>query len=728
MKNRMTNPMRPITHETDRSRTRAIDSLSSGRLPSIVHRRGASALLLAAVLLAPGGAAAAASDAAPAAPPPAPAALPTIGVDELTPGQRGYGLTVFAGREPERFEAEVVGVMRNTTPETSYILARLTGHGLEESGVAGGMSGSPVYFDGRLAGAVAFSWPFSHEAIAGITPIDAMRRIPALPLPGAPPPGVGPAPVPAEPASSGRASGAERRASGSPPVQAPGVTPSIRVSGADSRRAAGVESRPAVGRSPVSALDLAARRLPAGLLERELAKLAPRLPGGALSGIQWSAAGFGPASEGLLRTALGTLAPAGEAAPGIAADGLVPGSPVSAVLIDGDFRMAGTGTVTDVTGDGVLAFGHSMLGLGPLSVPMAAAEVVTVLSSRFSSFKISNVGPVIGAIEQDRQAGLRGRLGAAAPTIPLTLVVDGAERREFHMRLAAVPQITPALIAISSLAGLEAASYSGGLQGLDLEARFRLAGRDELTVAQSFDGDAAGSRAALHLVSYAAFLLQNEMEEVALEGIEIELRQSGEPRTATLVGAHAERTVLRPGDQVAVHLEFTAWRGEPFRRTLELTLPANLPAGRYHLFVGDGASVDAARLAVERAEPQTLRQALALLGSLHSNRELVVLGVREAHGLAVAGEVLPQLPGTVRSIWGAAGPGGAQPLRLAVAQTEAVAMPVPIQGLLRVDLRIERREPLTAGEIDGEAPAEDMDGQAVEGGGPTGTGNGEGAR
>jgi len=283
------------------------------------------------------------------------------------------------------------------------------------------------------------------------------------------------------------------------------------------------------------------------------------------------------------------------------------------------------------------------------------------------------------------------------------------------MRLAAVPQITPALLAISSLAGLEAASYAGGLQGIDLEARFRLAGRDELTVAQSFDGDGAGGRAALLLLSYASFLLQNDLAEVALDGVEVELRQSREPRTATLVGAHADRTVLRPGDPVTLHLEFAAWRGEPFRRTLELTLPASLPEGRYHLLVGDGASVDAARLAVEPAEPHTLRQALALLGSLHSNRELVVLGVREAPGLAVAGEVLPQLPGTLRSIWGAAGPGGAQPLRLAVAQTEAVAMPVPIEGLLRVDLRVERREPLTAGEVGGEAPAGDADGGAVEG-------------
>lgn len=637
------------------------------------HSQAIRAAALFAALCLPGFAAApaiASSEDEPALPvPPLPAAAdataPTIGLDELTPGQRGYGLTVFAGNRPERFEAEVVGVMRNVSPEVSYILARLSGHGLEQSGVAGGMSGSPVYFDGRLAGAVAFSWAFSNEAIAGITPIAAMRRIPAdLPPPA--PPGTRPEPIPV-------AAGPGWSDSASPPP------------------------------SPVSALDLATRRLPEDLLERELARLVPPLAGGAASGLQWSAAGFGAGTEGLLRRSLGTVAPVGQAPPE-AVGALVPGGTLSAVLIDGDLKLAATGTVTDVTGDGVLGFGHSFLGLGPLTVPMAGAEVVTLLSSRQSSFKIANVGPVVGAIEQDRQSGVRGRLGAVAPTVPLTLTVDGPERRRFEMRLASVPQLTPTLIAVATLGGLEAASYASGVQGLDLEARFRLDGGEELSLAQSLDGDGAGGRAAVLLLAYSAFLLQNEMAEVGLDGVEIEIQQSRTPRTANLVGAHAERAVVRPGEPLTLHLDFTAYRGEPFRRALELTIPPSLPEGRYHLLVGDGVSVDAARLAVERAEPVTLRQALALLRSMHSNRELVVLGVRRAPGLSVAGEVMPQLPGTVRSIWSAADPGGAVPLRLAVAQTESLSMPVPVAGILRVDLTVERREPLTAGGV-GAAPA-----------------------
>lgn len=579
-----------------------------------------------------------------AAAPAAAATAATISIDELAVGQRGYGLTVFSGSEPQRFEAEVVGVMRNTSPGVSFILARLTGHDLETIGVASGMSGSPVYFDGRLAGAVAFSWPYSREAIAGITPIALMRRIPGRPAVATPP--------------------------------LPAVVPTFA--------------------------ELAARRAPAGLLERELARLRPRLAGDAAPAMQWAMSGFGDATRDLLQRALGSGgAPAGEAAPGAATE-LVPGGPVAALLVDGDFKLAAAGTVTDVDGDEVLAFGHPVLGVGPVEVPMAAAEVVTVLSSSFSSFKIANVGPVVGAFVQDRSPGVRGRLGASAPMVPVTLRVHGpGGSDEFHMRITAMPQLAPAMLTSATIAGLEAATRANGLQGLDMVARFYIAGHGELTLEQSFDGPSGGANLASTLITYAAFLLQNDFGELALDRVEIDLEQAEQPRTARLLAAHAERGVVRPGERLRLNLDLAAYRGEPFRHSLTVDIPHNLADGRYFLFVGDGPSVDAARLAVERAEPVNLRQALEFLRSLHARRELVVLGVTDARGLAVAGEVLPELPGSMRSIWSAAGDGGAQPLRLAVKQEKVEAMEFPVDGLVRVDLRVERREPLAPG---GETP------------------------
>lgn len=569
-----------------------------------------------------------------------PSALPIIGVDEVRAGQKGYGLSVFAGTEPERFDVEVVGVMRNASPELSYILARLNGKGLERSGVASGMSGSPVFIDGKLAGAVAFSWPFSHEAIAGIMPIESMRKLSTL-------------------------------------------------------GAGGVRFTPPP--PPVDLADLRAGRIPKDLLQRELSRLQPKVAMDGRAGVQWAISGFGEQSQALLRSALGSAAPAGQVSEG--KDGpkdVVLGGAVAAVLADGDFRMAAIGTVTDRYDDQVLAFGHPFLGLGPIRVPMATAEVVTVLSNSYSSFKISNLGQTIGAFEQDRQAGIQGRIGQTAPMTPVTVRIAGVgnKTREYHARIADVPMFTPMLIGSSVLAGLDSASYTAGSQSIDLDARFRLRGHGDLRIRQSFDGDSAGTDVAGFVLSVAAYLVQNSLESVSFEEIEIEVSQSEQPRAATLIGANANRTVVRPGETVGLSLDLVAWRGERFRRSMEVTLPEDLPAGRYSLIVGDGSSVDAARMALEPAAPVTFAQALEFLRSLHSRRELMVIGVYNGPGLAVAGEVMPRLPGSVRSLWSAAASGSATPLRVTIAQEHREDVDVPVDGAVRIDLDVRRRKAL----------------------------------
>lgn len=605
------------------------------------------ALLMAVPVLAE--TPAANSNAKPAAPALPGNALPTIPLTEIQRGQRGYGLSVFAGTEPERFDVEVIGIMRNISPDISYILARLTGKGLETSGVAGGMSGSPVFLDGRLAGAVAFSWPFTNEAIAGITPIESMRELSALkPTAVTPPP---------------------------PPI-------------------------------PLS--DLMAGKRTQEVMADQLARLQARFSGGFANGAsstaQWSATGFGERSQGLLRQALGTLSSSGKAAPGSVPEQLAPGKAVAMVLVDGDFQLAAYGTVTDQYGENVLAFGHPVLALGPLRVPMATSEVVMVLSNQNSSFKISNMGEIVGAFEQDRKMGTHGRIGAAAPMIPMSLRIQGERPRDFKMRLAEVPEFLPLMAGSSVLAGLESATYTSGPQSLDLAAKVRIRGYGDLEIRQSFDGENAGTEASAYLLAIIAYLVQNPMERVAIESIEANVAQVTQPQFARLVGANANRTVVRPGDRVALNLDLVAYRGDRFRRTLSVDLPEDLPAGRYSLIVGDGASVDAARLALEPAEPVSFPQALELLRSFHSRRELMVLGVYGGAGLSVAGEVMPRLPGSVRSIWSAAPTGGATALRTAIAQVERKEMDIPMDGAVRIDLEVRRKRPL-AGTEGGQAPA-----------------------
>jgi len=568
-------------------------------------------------------------------------------LEEVRPGLTGYGLSVFEGGIPERFEVEVLGVWRNTQPSTSFILARLEGRGLETSGVIAGMSGSPVYVDDRLLGAVSFSWLFANEAVAGITPIEQMRRLSSV---------------------------------------APSTTPAA----ADSR------SR-----------DL--RKLVTGSLTWQdvlepLTGLQSTGLESAVSGVQWSTVGFGSTTLGPLAEALGSLAPAGQSSDTEGLD-LVAGSSVSGVLIDGDLRLAATGTVTERRGDEILAFGHPFLGVGPLSVPMATSEVITVLSNQMSSFKIANLGAVVGAFDMDRAAGLRGHVGAVAPMVPVDVRVVGLEDRRFELRVADLPLLSPTLVAIATLGSLEAASRGAGSQGLDLDARFDLAEWGEVEIRQSFDGELAAQESAFYLFAFTDFFLNNSFEAVTLESIEIEIRQQPEPRIARLVGAHVNQTLVRPGDEIELVVDLQAYRGDAFRATLTLDVPTGLPEGRYSLLVGDGVSVDMARLEVEKTAPQTFPQALRFLRSFHSSRDLVALGVFRGAGLSVGGEVLPQLPASIRSLWSAAPSTSARPLELAVAQESVISLDQPLEGIVRVDLQVQREGPLKEEPATGEPPA-----------------------
>ena len=568
-------------------------------------------------------------------------------LDSVRAGLTGYGLSVFQGAIPERFEVEVLGVWRNTQPSTSFILARLKGRGLESSGVIAGMSGSPVYVDGRLLGAVSFSWLFANEAVAGITPIEQMRHLSA-----------------GESSTSSSSTGHRFR-----------------------------EPRDLISGSPTWQEILE----PLGSLEGTGLD-------SAISGVQWSTVGFGSATRESLKVALDSLSPAGQAA--AAGDSeLVAGSSVSGVLVDGDLRLAATGTVTERRGNEILAFGHPFLGVGPLSLPMATSEVVTVISSQMNSFKIANLGAVVGAFEMDRAAGIRGRVGAEALMIPVSVRIAGLVDRQFALRVADLPLLTPTLVAISTLGSLEAASQTNGSQGLDLEARFDMAEWGELEIRQSFDGELASQEAAFYLFAFTEFFLNNRFERVDLDSVDIELEQHAEPRTARLVGAHVSQTLVRPGDRIELVVDLQAYRGDTFRATLELDVPTGLPEGRYSLLVGDGVSVDIARLEVEKTAPQTFPQALRFLRSFHSSRELVALGVFRGEGLSVGGEVLPQLPASVRSLWSAAPSTSATPLRLAVAQESVIELDQPLEGIVRVDLEVQREGPLQNEPAAGDSPA-----------------------
>ncbi len=553
----------------------------------------------------------------------------TVAPADIQAGARGYGLSVFVGTEPERFEVEVLGLMRNLDPGTDFILARLTGKGLETSGVVAGMSGSPVFLDGRLAGAVSFGWSFSNEAIAGITPIAEMRQ--TIDLPG---------------------------------------------------------GLPAAGSTPVELARIIARDLPIDLLDKGLQRLLPVRSEGT-SPLTWSTVGFSEKTRSTLAGRLGAVTPAGS--DDSLDTELTGGSAVAGVLLDGDLKMAFTGTVTERIDDAVIAFGHSFMGLGPVRMPMASAEIVTVISNQTNSFKIANIGPVVGAFDQDRSVGMAGRIGAVAPTIPVRIELAGTPQKTYDLRMADLPSMAPTLLATAVLQVLDTARHNQGDQGLELAGRFLIDGHQPLEIEQVFDGQNASFSAAIYLLSVLTFLTQDEGERVAIDSIELSLEHASRPLSGSLLSAHAGTRRVLPGDTVEVFMEVREYRGDVVSHRIEVEIPADARPGPYYLFVGDGASVDSLRFQIAPEEPRDLEAGIAMLNTLHSPKDLVVLGAAPASGLVIEGRTLPNLPPSIRSVWSAAGPLASRGVNLAILRTQTQRMSTPMVGATRIDLRVESR-------------------------------------
>src|SRR6185295_8334565 len=347
-----------------------------------------------------------------------------------------------------------------------------------------------------------------------------------------------------------------------------------------------------------------------------------------------------------------------------------------------------TGTVTDRGGDSLVAFGHSFLGAGRVSIPMAPAEVVTILSSQYNSFKIANLGPVVGAVEQDRRAGIAGRIGAVAQMFPIVVRVHGEREHTYHMRIADVLDLLPGMVGTAALASLEAASRTAGGQSLDLSARISIAGHGDLAIAQSFDGDNATNEVVVYLLAIVSYLAQSDLERIHIQAMEVDFYQASAPRGLSIDGAHAERTVVRPGERVRLQVDLRAFRGATSRQVLDLPLPKDLGPGRYSVWVGDGASVDAARLQLEPASPETLPQALALLGSFHTRRELAAIVSLPRPGVVAGGATMPQPPGSVRSLWGAGGAGLGTPFSGAVVARATLPLDAPASGLVKIEVEV----------------------------------------
>jgi len=551
-----------------------------------------------------------------------PAATAAFPLSELRPGMVGIGRTVFQGDRLEDFRVHILGVLRNVIgTRRNLILARLEGGPLAETGVIAGMSGSPVYIDGRLVGAVSYSLgQFSKEPIAGITPIDEM--IEAANLPG------------------GRRQAAR--------LDLPGtITPDTLQA---SLREAFAWARPfATSASEVQVVGGASINASIGTLLRPIAT--PLTMSGFDPRVIDSVADI-VGGQGLLPVMAAALQQ-GEVPPSAASGPLRPGDPVGVTLMSGDMELGATGTVTEVDGDRVYAFGHPFYGLGPVRFPMTRAYVHTLLPSLASSSKLASAGEVIGTVLQDRAVAIAGTLGAGPDMIPirLRLISERGEEQRFSMAIVHDQLFTPLLAYLSIFNTLGSYERQNGVGSYTIKGSASIARHDALAFEDVFSGDSASTGAAASVIGPINALMRNAFEDVDLDGIDLEITASEQPRSATL-----ERVWIdgrpRAGATLTLRMVMRTYRGEEFTRTLPVDIPASA-RGSLQLMVADAprlAQWEARELPFQPLQARGLPQMVRALNSARRNNRLYVRLLGRDDGAVVRGEPLAALPPSVLAV------------------------------------------------------------------------------
>ncbi|NIM01020.1 MAG: hypothetical protein GTN89_08965 [Acidobacteria bacterium] len=566
----------------------------------------------------------------------APATMP---FSEVRKGMRGTARTVFDGTTVESFDVEILGKLPNIGPSQNLILARCSGGPLAETGILSGMSGSPVTIDGRLVGAIAYSWGFSTEAIAGITPIEEMLAV-------------------------------------------------VRRDAAVAERAAGN-----AWDSGWRHVLFDASRLSA-VFDRTLSTLASAPRGSWVQPL--GLAGFGRGErrirKQLERAGIRAVQVGGAGESGTVAPPLEPGSAIGLKLVRGDVEMTATGTVTWLDGDGVLAFGHPLFGLGEVDLPMTGARVETLMPSLQSSAKVAVALDEIGALRQDRTAAVFGRLGAEPSMIPIRVQLDsGAGSRTFSFDVADDPMLAPVLFYLALGGIIQNEERASGNLTVRLADGSVIKMDDDQDVA--LDNVFAGPEALDYATGIPAYILHLLMNNVwsapRIVGVNIILEYDSLPRSARLVRAVADRYRVAPGETVDLELVLAPFRGP--RRTLQASvrIPEEQPAGKLTLLIGGAASVQRDEQTDSSILPRDLDQLVLLINQLRRNDRLYVVAPTEDPGLFIDGARMPNLPPSIAAVL--ARPGG-RGNRIRVPRRhlleESLDAGEVVEGMARLELEI----------------------------------------
>ena len=547
------------------------------------------------------------------------AQAPTMSIDEVRPGMVGIGKTVFEGSSIEEFKVHIIGVLRNVVgPNRSLVLARLEGGPLAHTGVIAGMSGSPVYIDGRSLGAVSYQLgQFPKEPIAGITPIAEMTDATAL--------------APMTP--------------GSRPVAITWPTSPQDLFAIWARDLGRVRpfaegQAPALLSGDASVLQMAAmlRPISVPLVSSGFAAdvLAPVMPA-------FTERGFVPVSASAEQTRPVSTS----------SRTLRPGDAMGVGLLTGDFVLGATGTVTHVDGDRVYGFGHPMYNLGPTEFPLTKADVHVVLPSLMTSSKLASFGEVVGTVQQDRATAVAGRLGAAPKMIPVTITLnsDRMPSRTFSFSMVRDHTFTPLLTYLTVANVLTSYERGAGPASYTVKGTATIREHGAIAFEDMFAGEQPANAASAYVAGPLTFLMKNAATPVDVERVALTIEATEQSRTARIERVWLDTERPRAGRNANVKVLLRTNTGEELLKTVVIEIPAHA-TGTLQLLVADATRLAAEdrRTTSRGAETQEVAQLIRTFNKSRRNNRLYVRLSAPDAGAVVNGEPLTALPPSVLAV------------------------------------------------------------------------------
>lgn len=552
------------------------------------------------------------------APPSAPQKTEFFPIDQIKPGQRAVGYTVFVGSEPKPFELEILGVLKGfPNPGQSAVLSKLLGEEMNHTGVFQGMSGSPVYIDGKLVGAVAFGFMFAKDPIAGITPIQHMIEVFEQRQEGE---------------KKEQPTGAGRQFSFSEIVFNEGSREYADfVKGLNGAGHANAQAVSAPAGAP-TLMPIATPLAITGVPPQVVARFAPLFQ-------SW---GFAPVAGVSSAAEISELKKADNGT-------LKPGSTIVVPLVRGDFSLAAAGTVTYRDGNRIYAFGHPFLSLGVSEFPMHEGEVVTVMSSQATSFKLSYPTAMVGTMNGDRATGIRGELGVAPRMIPveINLRTSRGEQKKYKFDVVADRFLTPILMQITTISTITTTEREIGDSTLQLHGSIKLKGQPEINLDDRLSVSMnAPMAAAFAIARPISALLNSGFKNLQFEKITFDITSRDARSRGQLDRLWINRSEVRRGEKLEIQAFARTEGGGEYVERIPLEIPQDAPLGQLQIIVGDGAALQATD-ARTGFTAQSLDQLVRELNRVRKADRLYVRLARNESGAVIKNEELPGLPPSV---------------------------------------------------------------------------------